>query len=321
MRSILRFLATGFILVVFGPAAAPAQTTVRIGVPAAQTNAIPIYVGIQRGIFSKRNLIVQPIVIPNGRINVNALISGGTDYINGSAPELFFVGEQGADIVGVGSWDDSSPYNLVTREKIRSIRDLKGKRLAAGGMLDKSHLFLKLLLARDGFEAGKDAEILFIGSSSARLTMLASGKIDAAPVAPEFARRAEKLGLYVLPVAMPYSKGLITTRKSNLAKNREAVKTFLAGYAEAVTSLINDKEETIQIMARLFRLQDREVLEGAYNAFKSHAQPDLYPSEEGLRNVLKTLAYENPRFASVPPLKHMDLSIVEELRARSAQAK
>jgi hypothetical protein len=88
-----------------------------------------------------------------------------------------------------------------------------------------------------------------------------------------------------------------------------------------VTSLINDKEETIRIMARVFRLQDREVLEGAYNAFKSHAQPDLYPSEEGLRNVLKTLAYENPRFASVPPMKHMDLSIVEELRARSAQEK
>ncbi len=323
MPSVFRLLAIGFLVSAVSRAGdALAQTTIRIGVPASQTNAIPIHLGIQRGIFSKRNLIVQPIVIPNGRVNVNALISGGTDFINGSSPELFFVGEQGGDIVGIGSWDDSSPYNLVTREKIQSIRELKGKRLAAGGMLDKSHLFLKLLLAREGLEAGKDAEMLFIGSSSARLAMLGSGKIDAAPIAPEFARRAEKLGLYVLQVAMPYTKGLITTRKSNVAKNREGVKTFLAGYAEAVRSLINNKEETIQIMARVFRLQDRDVLEGAYNAFRSHAQPDLYPSEEGLRNVLKTMAYEDPRFAAVAPLKHMNLSIVEELRApRSAQTK
>lgn len=299
-----------------------AQVTVRVGVPASQTSAISIHIGIRKGIFAKRNLNVQPIVIPNGRVNVNALVSGSTEFINGSSPELFFVGEQGGDIVGLGSWDDSSPYDLVTREKISSLKELRGKRLAAGGMLDKSHLFLKLVLAREGIEAGKDAEIIFIGSSAARLSMLATGKIDAAPAAPEFAKRAEKLGLQVIPVAMPYTKGMITTRRSYVAKNREGVKAFLAGYSEAVRYLINNREDSIQIMARVFRLQDREVLEYAYNALKSHAQPDLYPSEEGIRNVLRTMAYDDPRFAAVPPLKHMDLSLVEELRStRAAQAK
>ena len=299
-----------------------AEVAVRVGVPASQTSAISIHIGIQKGLFAKRNLNVQPIVIPNGRVNVNALLSGSTEFINGSSPELFFVGEQGGDIVGLGSWDDSSPYDLVTREKISSVKELKGKRLAAGGMLDKSHLFLKLMLAREGLDAAKDAEIIFIGSSAARLNMLASGKIDAAPAAPEFAKRAEKLGLQVIPVAMPYTKGMITTRRSYLAKNREGVKAFLASYSEAVRYLINNKEDSIQIMGRVFRLQDREVLEYAYNALRSHAQPDLYPSEEGIRNVLRTMAYDDPRFAAVPPLKHMDLSLVEELRStRAAQAK
>jgi len=299
-----------------------AQVAVRVGVPASQTSAISIHIGIQKGLFARRNLNVQPIVIPNGRVNVNALLSGSTEFINGSSPELFFVGEQGGDIVGLGSWDDSSPYDLVTREKISSLKELKGKRLAAGGMLDKSHLFLKLMLAREGLDAAKDAEIIFIGSSAARLNMLAAGKIDAAPAAPEFAKRAEKLGLQVIPVAMPYTKGLITTRRSHLAKNREAVRAFLSGYSEAVRYLINNKDESIQIMARVFRLQDREVLDYAYNALKSHAQPDLYPSEEGIRNVLRTMAYDDPRFAAVPPLKHMDLSLVDELRSpRAAQAK
>ncbi len=291
-----------------------AQTIINVGVPASQTGAIPLHIGISKGIFAKYGMDVRVIVIPNGRVNVNALISGSTQFFTGSSPELFFVGEQGGDIIGLGSWDDSSPYNLVSREKIQSVKDLRGKKLAAGGLLDKSHLFLKLLLAREGLDPNKDADIIFIGGSSARLSMLASGKIDAAPAAPEFAKRAEKLGLQVIPIAMPYTKGLITTRKSYLAKSRPTIKAFLSAFAESVRYLVSNKEDSIQVMGRVFRLQDREALEYAYNVFRSHAQPDLYPSEEGIRNVLKTMAYDDPKFAAVPPLKHMDLSLIEELR-------
>ncbi|HTN70330.1 MAG TPA: ABC transporter substrate-binding protein, partial [Methylomirabilota bacterium] len=176
-----------------------AQTIIRVGVPASQTSSLPIYVGVQREIFAKYGLRVQPIVIPNGRVNISALISGNTEFIYGSSPELFFIGEQGGDIVGVGCWDNSSPYDLISREKIGTLKGLKGKRLAAGGVMDKSHLFLKLLLTQQGLDPEKDVEIVFIGGSSARLGMLGAGKIDAAPAAPEFGKRAEKLGLYSVP--------------------------------------------------------------------------------------------------------------------------
>jgi ABC-type nitrate/sulfonate/bicarbonate transport system substrate-binding protein len=293
---------------------ARAQTTIRVGVPASQTSAIPIHIGVERGFFARYGLRVEPIVIPNGRTNISALISGSTQFINGSSPELFFVGEQGGDIVGLGSWDNSSPYNLISREKIRSIRDLKGKKLAAGGMLDKSHLFLKLLLSQEGLDPEKDVEVIFIGGSSARLGMLGTGKIDAAPAAPEFGKRAEKLGLFTMPITLPYTKGLIMTRKSFLSKNRDVVKSYLRGYIESVRYLIDNREGSIQIMARVFKLQDRAVLDYAYESLKSHADPDLYPTEEGIKNVLKTMAYEDPRFVKIPPGKYFDLSLLKELR-------
>jgi NitT/TauT family transport system substrate-binding protein len=294
-----------------------AQTTIRVGVPASQTSAIPIHIGVQREIFSKYGLRVEPIVIPNGRTNISALISGNTQFINGSSPELFFVGEKGGDIVGVGSWDNSSPYNLISREKIRSIKELKGKKLAAGGVMDKSHLFLKLLLTQEGLDPEKDVDIVFIGGSSARLGMLGSGKIDAAPAAPEFGKRAEKLGLFTMPISMPYTKGLITTRKSFVAKNRDLVKAFLRGYIESVRYLIDNRESSIQIMARVFKLQDKPVLDFAYDCLKENADADLFPKEEGIKNVLKTMAYEDPRFLKVPLDKHFDLSLLKELRAEA----
>ena len=121
---------------------------------------------------------------------------------------------------------------------------------------------------------------------------------------------------------MAYTKGLITTRKSYVANNRATVKAYLNGYMESVRYLIKNKEDSIQIMAQVFRLQDKVVLDYAYNALKSNAQPDLYPSEEGFRNVLRTMAYEDPRFAAVPPFKHLDLSLIDELRSsREAEAR
>lgn len=312
MISILRLLL--ILPIWFWSANVGAQTTIRVGVPASQTSAIPLHIGVERGFFARYGLRVEPIVIPNGRTNVSALISGSTQFLNGSSPELFFVGEQGGDVVGVGSWDNSSPYNLISREKIRSIKELKGKKLAAGGVLDKSHLFLKLLLSQDGLDPDKDVEIVFIGGSSARLGMLGSGKIDAAPAAPEFGKRAEKLGLFTLRVSLPYTKGLIMTRKSFLAKNRDLVKSFLRGYIESVRYLIDNREGSMKIMARVFKLQDQAVIEYAYETLKANADPDLYPTEEGIKNVLKTMAYEDPRFLKIPPGKYFDLSLLKELR-------
>jgi len=293
---------------------ARAQITIRVGVPASQTSAIPIHIGVERGFFARYGLRVEPIMIPNGRTNISALISGSTQFINGSSPELFFVGEQGGDIVGVGSWDNSSPYNLISREKLRSIKDLKGKKVAAGGRLDKSHLFLKLLLSQEGLDPEKDVEIVFIGGSSARLGMLGTGKIDAAPAAPEFGKRAEKLGLFTVPITLPYTKGLIITRKSFLSNNRDVVKSYLRGYIESVRYLIDNREGSIQIMAHVFKLQDKAVLDYAYETLKSNANPDIYPTEEGIKNVLKTMAYEDPRFLKIPPGKYFDLSLLKELR-------
>jgi ABC-type nitrate/sulfonate/bicarbonate transport system substrate-binding protein len=128
---------------------------------------------------------------------------------------------------------------------------------------------LKLLLSQEGLDRDRDVEIVFIGGSSARLGMLGAGKIDAAAAAPEFGQRAEKLGLFSTRIALPYTKGLIMTRKSFLAENRNLVKSFLRGYSESVRYLIDNREGSIKTMARVFKLQDQAVLDYAYETLKS----------------------------------------------------
>jgi len=107
------------------------------------------------------------------------------------------------------------------------------------------------------------------------------------------------------------------TRKSLLAKNRELVKSYLRGLAESVRAMIADKPETIAVMSRVLRINDMESLEYSYQTYKSEARPDLFPTEEAIVNVLKTLSYEDPAFLSIPPYKYFALSLIEELKAEA----
>jgi ABC-type nitrate/sulfonate/bicarbonate transport system substrate-binding protein len=109
--------------------------------------------------------------------------------------------------------------------------------------------------------------------------------------------------------------GINLTRKSYLEKNRPLVKAYLKGLSESVRLMMADKEGTIKLMTQVLRIEDRDSLEYAYSMTVADARPDLYPTEEAIVNVLKTMSYEDPAFLSIQPYKHFDLSLIEELKA------
>jgi hypothetical protein len=50
---------------------------------------------------------------------------------------------------------------------------------------------------------------------------------------------------------------------------------------------------------------------------KADARPDLFPTEEAIVNVLKTMVYEDPAFGQIPPYKFFDLSLIQELKSEA----
>jgi hypothetical protein len=50
---------------------------------------------------------------------------------------------------------------------------------------------------------------------------------------------------------------------------------------------------------------------------RADARPDLFPTEEAILNVLRTMSYEDPAFLSIPPYKFFDLSLIQELKAEA----
>jgi hypothetical protein len=71
----------------------------------------------------------------------------------------------------------------------------------------------------------------------------------------------------------------------------------------------------MSVISRVLKLDDREAVEHAYNVLRSQVVPDLVPTEESIVNVLKTMSYEDPVFASIPAFKYFDLSLLQEIKA------
>ena len=84
-----------------------------------------------------------------------------------------------------------------------------------------------------------------------------------------------------------------------------------------VRLLMTDKDSTIAVMSQVLKINDIESLEYSYQTTKADSRPDLFPTEEAILNVLRTMSYEDPAFASIPPFKFFDLSLIQELKAES----
>ena len=312
---ILILLALSFSL--FLPAAT-AETLLRVATPGALTGALPIYLGGKKGIFSKYGLTVEVIATRNEQMNMQALMSDSVQFLTSSSTGLFYLGKQGLDAVGLCSWSNASPYSLGSRFKIKEIKDLKGRRIASSGAGGRADAFIRFMLAKVGLDYRTDAQIVPLsGGSAVRLAAVVSGNIDATLISSLQGRYAEKLGLTVINVPLEYIWGINLTRKSFIVKNREIVKNYLRGLSESVKLMMADKDATVAVMSQVLKINDMDSLDYSYRVMRANARPDLFPTEEAIVNVLKTMSYEDPAFGTIPPYKFFDLSLIQELKSES----
>jgi ABC-type nitrate/sulfonate/bicarbonate transport system substrate-binding protein len=295
-----------------------AQTLLRVATPGALTGALPIYLGAKKGVFGKYGLTVEVIATRNEQMNMQALMSDSVQILTSSSTGLFYLGKQGLDAVGLASWNNSSPYSLASRLKIKDLKELKGRKIASSGAGGRADAYIRFMLAKVGLDYRTDAQIIPLsGGSAVRLAAVVSGNLDATLISSLQGRQAEKLGLTVIPVPLEYIWGINLTRRSYVSKNREIVKNYLRGLSDSVRLMMADKVSTIAVMAQVLKIDDPDSLEYAYKTMRADSRPELFPTEEAIVNVLRTMSYEDPSFMAIPPYKFFDLSLIQELKAES----
>src|SRR5207245_10653506 len=154
------------------------QEKIRVGQGSLSLQSGLMYIAKDRGLFAKYGLAPEIIYIPGGSTNVQVLVSGSLDLSQLSGAPGAAANLQGAAIVYILGLLDKLNYQLVTRPEIKSVEQLKGRKLGVSRFGSSADFGLRALLKRLGIGPGKDVSILQIGDEPSRIAAIMSGNID-----------------------------------------------------------------------------------------------------------------------------------------------
>ena len=210
-REFLRHVATagtvGYLGLRAGPVAAePPPETTRIKLAKIRGICIaPQYVA-EELLGAEGFTDVQYVQAETGVGQAKALASGEVEMSMNFAAPLIVMADSGAPLLILAGVHVGC-FELFGNERVRSIRDLKGKTVGVQGLGSSSHIFLTSMAAHVGLDPEKD--INWVPSAEA-VRLFAEGKIDAYlgfPPEPQ-ELRARKIGHVVVNSAIdrPWSQ-------------------------------------------------------------------------------------------------------------------
>jgi hypothetical protein len=127
---------------------------------------------------------------------------------------------------------------------------------------------------------------------------------------------AQKRGFYnLVSVRLPYQSTGVTTTRTFIRESSDIVRRYVRSQIEAVHRIKTDREAAIKVLAKYVALQDKEILERAYDDLSSDDRlpPKQYPTLEGIKNILEPLAEKDPKAKAAKPEDFVDMSFIKEL--------
>ena len=279
------------------------QERIRVGQGSVSLQSGLMYIAKDQGLFAKYGLAPEIIYIPGGSTNVQVLVSGSLDLSQLSGAPGAAANLQGADIVYMLGLLDKLNYQLVTRPEIKSVEQLKGRKLGVSRFGSSADFGLRALLKRLGIDPGKDVSILQIGDEPSRIAAIMSGNIEGTVANAPFGIEAERLKLNVIAdsvkMGIPFFNTGLLGSKRYLDKQDAKVLNFLRAYLEAIKILKTEKEYSVKALAQFTRVQNLKAVQEGYDYFNNQLQLVLYLSVEVMQVVVAQLAETNLKACGV----------------------
>ena len=132
------------------------------------------------------NYVAEPLLRSEGFTDVQyvtlkipppeALAAGDLDFAPGPAG-VHLINADRRDPVVILTGMHFGCYELFVTDRVRTVRDLRGKRVSVTSLQTGRHVFLASMLAYVGLKAGRDVELVQLPPAES-MSLLAEGKID-----------------------------------------------------------------------------------------------------------------------------------------------
>lgn len=236
---------------------------------------LPAQVAIARGFFKDENL--EPMLIQmRSQVAVPALMSGEVNYTL-SFGNIIAGAMQGMPFKILAVLTDKPLHSLVGRPEIKTINDLRGKRIGSQRIGGSDQLAAEAILQAKGINL-KDVQFVTLGGDEpVRVEILRKGIVDAICTVPPGPVRLIREGYNLLggpkdlKIGSPISSVAVTD--SRLKSNRDETKKVLRAVLRGLRFMHEQREETIGVMSRWLS-QTPEVARDSYDSILPSFSPD-----------------------------------------------
>src|SRR5258706_10937207 len=280
-----------------------------------------VYVAQDQGLFRKYGLDLSFVQVRSGPVGMSALAAGQSQFHWGSvtAANLGAIAE-GSDAVFLAGFINKLTGAFVVNPKIKSPPELKGKTLGVNSLSGGGWIFTMLALDHWGLEPRRDGiAIRALGTDGVRAEALASGVIDGCQIGYTFAALLQAKGFRVLAdlekLSIPFQGSGLLTRRAFIASSPAVVESVLRGLLDAAGFIRNpeNKAQVMKSLARGLRLSRLEDAEEGYQSIVDIYERKIYPSTDGIANVLRLLGPGNEKVRRLKAEDLVDATIVRKL--------
>jgi len=290
-----------------------------IGIQSARvlSQSMP-WIAQEAGLFQKNELDLQLVYIASSGMATAALLGGDAEIALTGGVGLVRAFVQGArDLVFIAGVKNVMTQSILARPVIKRAEDLKGKRIGVSRIGSNTHYFTVQALRRSGLDPSRDIIFIQTGGEFETLAALATGSIDAGTMtAPGDAKAIAQGFHYVVygpDLRIPYAATVFATRRPVIEKRLRVVGQFMRAMAEAAKILHTEREFTYKVLARHLRVDDRKVLDAAYNSEIKALEQRLEIKPEALEATLEEVSQVDPRAKKFKPQDLVDRRFLDEL--------
>ena len=288
---------------------------IHVAIPAVSPASTTFMVAKERGYYRDESLEAELIVMPAATA-MQALIGGNVEFATvggaGLPPVL-----RGAPVRFLFTTFNRPMFWLYSKPDIRSIKDLRGKKVGVSSLGSGPDSLLRDLLKRHGMEGGRDVVIMPMGAGIARFVALRAGSVEGAMLSIPSNFMAEEAGFRELVSFIKQDlvelQGSIVVREGLLESDPVLVEKFVRGSLKGLLYFRNSRSGTASILARFLRVKE-DLAVRIYDLIHPGITQEGIVSEDlqrrSMEHILERVGLKEP-----PPLgKVFDFSLTQRVR-------
>src|SRR3989338_3532687 len=293
---------------------AVAQEKVRVSYSSRSYSSLPAYIAQASGFFRDESLDVE-------LIQMRPATSSPALYNGDVQATLTFGSTVGAIVSGfpfkiVAVLTEKPVHYLVARPEIRTVQDLKGKKLGVSQLLGTDEFAAYAILEALGFNP-KEVKAIALGDEAIRREALRKGVVEASAISPPGPVQLAREGFRILggpkevKIGSP-AAGLAVTDKT-LKDRPDLVRKLIRPLLRALRVIHGNAEVAKRIMAKWLD-QSPQVAADSYDLIVAPFSRDGEADETTLKAVIEARSKSGKVEKEIPLEQVVDIRLAREVR-------